>query len=92
VVRRGYERFILTLQWLRGAGRPGGSWGDSHTRYLAPDGSLRRSYVHYFTPRRLRGEARQAGLRLDHWTGGHVELRRGEMRAPGEYEPKPDLV
>jgi 2-polyprenyl-3-methyl-5-hydroxy-6-metoxy-1,4-benzoquinol methylase len=92
LVRRGYERLILTLQWLRGAGRRGVSWGDSHTRYLAPDGSLRRSYVHYFTPRRLRDEAKQAGLRLDHWSGGHVELRRSGTRSPVKIESNPDTA
>jgi SAM-dependent methyltransferase len=90
VVQRSYERLILTLQWLRGAGQRGGSWGDSHTRYLAPDGSLRRSYVHYFTLGRLREEATQAGLLLDHWIGGHGELRRGGTRCPPEDESRSD--
>lgn len=77
-VRGNYQRAILTLQWGL---RPGRAWGNSHTRYLTPDGSLRRSFVHYFSSRRLRSEARAAGFLLNGWTGGHVELSLAPGRA-----------
>lgn len=76
-VSRLYERAILTAQWIR---RPGAGlgWGASHTRYLAPDGTLRRSFVHYFTSGRLRRETARAGFRMGDWTGGHVMLSPSE--------------
>jgi SAM-dependent methyltransferase len=75
-VRRLYERAILTTQWIR---RPRGGlgWGASHTRYLEPDGTLSRSFVHYFTLRRLRRETARAGFRIGAWHGGHVMLSPG---------------
>jgi len=72
LVRRPWERCILTLQWLV-AGAPGiDRWGDSHTRYVDPDGTLRRSFVHYFTLHRLRREIRAAGLRPGRYHAGHL--------------------
>jgi len=72
-VGRRYQRLILTLQWLR-AGDPRSTWGASHTRYVAPDGALRRSFVHYFGARQLHDEIVQAGLRPGRCLGGHLEL------------------
>jgi 2-polyprenyl-3-methyl-5-hydroxy-6-metoxy-1,4-benzoquinol methylase len=84
-VRRSYDRWILTLQWLRwNAGFPG-FWGDSHTRYVAPDGMLRRSFVHYFTPRRFLREVRRAGLRVDALVDGLAELSLPRER---EMDPR----
>lgn len=77
-VERNYERAILTVQWRARAGR---AWGDSHTRYLTPDGSLRRSYVHYFPSRRLNAELREAGFAVEGWTRGRVELSLAPGRA-----------
>ena len=59
------------LRWLR---RPADEWGASHTRYIAPDGTLHRAFVRYFTPAALRREARRAGLRVGAWHGAHLEL------------------
>lgn len=66
-----HQRSILTIQRLRA-----GAWGDSHTRYLLPDGALRRSFVHYFTMRGLRREAAAAGLSFRSLSEGSFELRR----------------
>jgi SAM-dependent methyltransferase len=71
-VTRAYERLILTLQWSGHRRDPGRAWGDTHTRYIGPDGSLRRSYVHAFTDARVRREARRAGYRIGDWKGGHA--------------------
>jgi len=40
-----WERAVLGLQWLAGRRRGGGRWGESHTRWIAADGRLRRSFV-----------------------------------------------
>lgn len=67
-----WERLVLTRQWLaRRDERPRPSWGASHTRWIAADGSLRRSFVHVFTRHRLRDEAVAAGLGLEEWGGAH---------------------
>ena len=80
-VRRIYERGILSLQWLSNARRRHRPWGASHTRYIAPDGKLLRSFVHYFTDAALRREVGSAGMRLGAWQGGHAVVERGS--APG---------
>jgi len=67
-----WDRAVLTLQWLARAARfTANAWGDSHTRWLDASGTLRRSYVHVFTDRRLNREAGTAGLRLVAWDAGH---------------------
>ncbi len=66
-----YTRMILSLQWLARGSTAGSEWGDSHTRWIASDGSLRRSYVRVFQPSQLNEEARTAGLQLGPWDGGH---------------------
>ena len=48
--------------------------GDSHARWIPDDGSLRRSFVHVFSPSRLRAEARQAGFHSEPWEAGHGVL------------------
>jgi SAM-dependent methyltransferase len=78
-VRRAYERMILTIQRATGAE----AWGDSHTRFIVPDGTLRRSFVHYFTGSRLRRECAAAGLRAGSWHAGHAELSCLPGRAGG---------
>lgn len=72
-IRSTYERFILGQQWVAGRGR--GEWGDSHTRWIATDGTLRRSYVRAFTPAQLEAEVVVAGFRLVEWQAGHGLLR-----------------
>jgi SAM-dependent methyltransferase len=73
--RSAWERFVLSRQWLaRRAERPRPAWGASHTRWIAGDGSLRRSFIHVFTQRRLADEVRGAGLLLEAWQGAHGTL------------------
>jgi SAM-dependent methyltransferase len=54
VIRGRWSRAVLALQWLRSVGRH--ELGDSHTRFLSPDGTVHRSFVHCFTARSLRRE------------------------------------
>jgi len=75
-LRSGYERLILSLQWLALQRGGFGEWGDSHTRWIPGDGSLRRSFVHVFTEGALREEAERAGFRIESWEGGHGILSR----------------
>lgn len=75
-----WDRAVLSLQWLARAARGGSeAWGDSHTRWLDASGTLRRSFVHVFTDRRLDREASAAALRRVSWEGGHgvFESQRG---------------
>ena len=73
-LRSFYEALVLSVQWLRGGVWRRGSWGDSHTRWIAPDGSLRRSFIHIFPQRLLKEEACQAGLQVGDFQGGHWSL------------------
>lgn len=70
-VTRVYDRLLLSVHWLVKGRRAGRVWGDTHTRYIGPDGVLHRSFVHAFTERGLRREAREAGLREEEWREGH---------------------
>ena len=70
------DRGMLTIQWLAGGASPEGSWGGSHTRWIASDGSVRRSFVRVFTTRALLRELHAAGLSSVGWEKGHVLLRR----------------
>lgn len=73
-VTRGYERWILTLSWIRrGVGR-GRGWGASHTRYIGTDGELRRSFIQLFTVGQIRQEAERAGFTVGPRRHGYVEL------------------
>jgi SAM-dependent methyltransferase len=73
-VTRGYERWILTLSWIRrGVGR-GRGWGASHTRYIGTDGELRRSFIQLFTFGQIRREAERAGFTVGPRRQGYVEL------------------
>ncbi len=74
-----YARMILSLQWLARGSTDGSEWGDSHTRWIASDGSLHRSYVRVFQPSQLHDETRAAGLQLGPWDGGHCVV--GPVRA-----------
>lgn len=83
-VHRWWDRIVLTLQWLRRAARGGGgAWGDSHTRWLDASGTLRRSFVHVFTDRRLDREARRAGLNRVSWEAGHGLFIPADVSASG---------
>jgi SAM-dependent methyltransferase len=79
--RGAFERLVLSIQWLRAREVPGRSWGDSHSRWIAPDGALRRSFIHVFPERQLGLELRGAGLRPGKFRGGHVMLSPGESRS-----------
>ena len=68
-VRSIYDRAVLVQQWVARGGR--GECGDSHTRWIATDGTLRRSYVRVFTRAQLDAEFAAAGLRLHDWQAGH---------------------
>lgn len=70
-----YERCILTLQWWAHRSHGKRPWGESHTRWVGGDGTLRRSFVHVFGRRRLRREIRDAGFRCAPWIAGHAALR-----------------
>lgn len=72
-VRSWYERAILSEQWLRRRGKS--EWGASHTRWIGPDGTLRRSFVQLLTEPSLRAEAAAAGFRILYWEGGHALLQ-----------------
>ena len=74
-----YDRVVLTQQWAARAGR--GEWGDSHTRWIATDGTLRRSYVRVFTRARLDAEFAAASLRLNDWHAGHGLLTSTSPRS-----------
>ena len=76
LVHRLYERAILTVQRL--AGPAAAEWGDSHTRWVASDGKLHRSYVRYFRTGELRGEIRAAG---------RSRSGAGDPRLPGAAAP-----
>ena len=73
-LRRSYEAMMLSLQWL-GRGRGAGNeWGDSHSRWIASDGTLRRSFIHLFTAGELRREVKNAGLQSGRTEGSHTLL------------------
>jgi len=76
---RAYDPMILTLQRAVGPGRRRGGWGESHTRWLAPDATMHRSFVQVFTHRAIRREVEEAGFLLGEWRGNHCLLapRRG---------------
>jgi SAM-dependent methyltransferase len=75
LVRSVWARVILTLACLRGHTRPR-EWGATHTRYVASDGSLHRSFVRHFTQAQLARELAAAGFELIAWEGGHGACRR----------------
>jgi len=69
-----YERTIVELQRWSSRHEADHRRGDSHTRWIAADGSLRRSFVHLFSAAELDGEVRAAGFRPVEWRGGHLLL------------------
>ncbi len=71
--RSSYERRILVLQWFARGCR--GERGDSHTRWIATDGRLRRSFVRVFSLPELRAECAAAGFGLEDWEAGHGRLQ-----------------
>jgi len=73
-VRGFYDRAILTLEWLGSGSRGPSGWGASHTRWIAPDGTLHRSFVFAFTEKSIRREIESAGFRTEPWEGGHRVL------------------
>lgn len=76
-LRRPYDALLLTLQHAARRRRGERSeWGATHTRWIAPDGRLARSFVQVFSRRALEREIDAAGLRAGRWIGGHRILRR----------------
>jgi SAM-dependent methyltransferase len=73
---RFYERCCLAIQYAATTPRGERRFGDSHTRWIAPSGELRRSFLHVFTARQLARETAAAGFRIGPWEGGHAILRR----------------
>ncbi len=71
-------RIMLTLQWVLARGSR--EWGDSHTRWIDSEGTLRRSFVHYFTPAQVAAEIAEANLQMSDWMGGHCVLRPRPQR------------
>lgn len=71
-----WERVVLTAQWARSRGGEEGAWGASHTRWIAGDGRMRRSFNRIFGLRTLKAEAARAGFVMGQWEGGHALLRR----------------
>jgi len=67
-----WSRVVLAAQWLRSAGRR--DPGDSHTRFLAPDGTVHRSFVLCFTARSLRREYLAAAIDLVAWERSFLVL------------------
>jgi SAM-dependent methyltransferase len=74
-----YDRWILTLQWLRRGGR---RWGHTHTRWVSADGALHRSFVQVHRETSLALEARKAGFQVGTWEAGHALLRRLAPQGP----------
>ena len=71
VVRGAWARLVL-LYARNKAGR-GAEFGDSHTRFLSPDGTIHRSFVHCFSERSLHREIARAGLQaVAHERGFYV--------------------
>ncbi|HEV8377109.1 MAG TPA: class I SAM-dependent methyltransferase [Candidatus Polarisedimenticolia bacterium] len=77
-LRGAYEVFVLSVLWLAGLRTSKGAWGDSRSRWIAPDGGTRRSFLHIFQERSLRREIEEAGLRMGPWEGGHSLLSVSE--------------
>ena len=71
-----YHRGILWVQFAASLARGGATWGHSHTRWVGPDGALRRSFVQVFPERRVRREIDAAGLAMLAWPPGHAILER----------------
>lgn len=74
---------VLTLQLaLRQVrGLPGG-WGAGHTRWIAGDATLRRSFVQHFTLGMLLRETGSAGFVMGRRCGGHDILRKRLRTSP----------
>jgi SAM-dependent methyltransferase len=71
-----YGRWLLTLQWLLHEGGRPGRWGRSHTRWVASDGGLHRSFLQVHRDGALAREVRAAGFEPGPWEAGHTILRR----------------
>ena len=69
-----YAPAILTLQRAVRLSDRQARWGQSHTRWLALDGAVHRSFIHIFTKLAVEREARQAGLEPTGWLGSHCLL------------------
>ncbi len=75
------QHLLAAVEGVAGQWRGGpGEWGDSHTRWLGPDGEVRRAFIHRFTRRGVAAEVRGAELVAGEWRGGHVLLRRRRAR------------
>ena len=69
-----YDPLVLTVQRAVRLGEERARWGQSHTRWIAPDGALRRSFVQVFGEKTLRRELAAAGFRAAGWRGNHLLL------------------
>ena len=69
---------MLLVEWMAARVRPRRrriELGDSHTRWIALDGSVRRAYVHRFSGRGLAREIRRGGFRASGVGAGLYPLR-----------------
>jgi len=83
-----HERLLLSVQWLsalRAGDKP--EWGASHTRWVAADGNLRRSFVQVFSPARLLREFAAAGFVVRGRAGGHWVLEAVRAAAAANMAP-----
>jgi SAM-dependent methyltransferase len=71
-----HERLLLTLQWIRRRAARSREWGDTHTRWIAVNGEVHRSFLHVFRDFSLRREIEAAGFALETWKDGHGTLAR----------------
>lgn len=78
---------FLSLQWIlrRIRTRPG-EWGAGHTRWIAGDATLRRSFVQHFTRGMLFRETGTAGFVMGRRAGGHTILRKRLRTSPVRIE------
>ncbi|MBD3867061.1 MAG: methyltransferase domain-containing protein [Acidobacteria bacterium] len=82
---------VLSLQWvLRLIRSLSGGWGAGHTRWIAGDATLRRSFVQHFTLGMLVRETGSAGFVMGRRGGGHTILRKRLRTSPVRVsEPVP---
>ncbi len=73
---------VLALEWFA-TPRAQREFGATHTRWIAPDGSIGRSFVHVFGDAALRREIAAAGFTLGGWEAGRAVLRAQGAAASG---------
>lgn len=57
-----WPKGMLSLQWCASRADRARGWGSSHTRWVGPRGTLRRSFIRLFSERQLAREFADAGL------------------------------